>query len=792
MPIPGQWGFTQNESRAKFEEYGNINSFWFDHLFFSTVTTDYRYFTDFYASHIGNNDQYYRLQLGETGKQYLTLQWDQLPHLYSTTAQSVFGGSSTFLTAPPAGATAGFGGACPSAGTTTFLAAQACAAAIQANVHTINLGIQRDKGTVTYRSTPDDKSEFKVEYSHERRWGNIETGVSSGQALNGTVGPSGTAFAVPMPIADTTHDARATYQYTGTSPWGMRFTANAQYGVSIYRDDFPSFLVQNPFYGSTQTANATPGYLNQPSLWPSNNGAISHRHGRRRPAGEEPLHGHGLVHHDAAERCVHPAESECECLQRRCDNSAISGNDGGSELELSAGSLDGKVDTLLINNVLTTQLSPDLKNKLTYRFYDYDNRTAPFLLLNHIINDTITCSTASGGGAVAGACPHVSQFSSQTKQNAGDELTWRPTRWLTTGIGYGWEHIDYTLSNATSTNENTGKVFADARPTDWLTVRSSYVYGVRTNQNYDYLNNVYTTITAQPPACNTATMAGCLNIGGIEQNPLERIFTLADRVRQKGNFYVDFDVAPGITITPTVGFKLDRYNDPPIPLQFTVGNPVVSTIGFKKDNDINLGVDSTIQLTSSAKLITSYMYEAIDRDYLWASGNTGPTGASPLANFVNVASKDFVHTVAVKLALDLKPRVLDLVLGYTFQRALETGAGVSCAPGSTAATCTSAGNLVLENNLPNVTNTYQLFDAVLKYKFDQDQVKAWGWTGQGYVKLRYAYEMNRVTNWQSDVMMPFMFAVAPSGTGGGNKVWLAGDNPNYNAQLIMATLGLTW
>jgi MtrB/PioB family decaheme-associated outer membrane protein len=780
-PVPGSWAYTQHESRAKFEEYGNLNpGFWFDHIFFNAVTTDYSRYADFYGSHIGNNDQYFRLQLGETGKQYLTLEWDQIPHLYSTTAQSLYGGSKTFLTAPDLSAS------CPSTGPATAAAATVCATAIQANLHTINLGIQRDKGTVVYRSTPDDKSEFKVEYSHERRWGNIETGVTSGTTTGG-IGTGGTAMQVPMPIADTTQDARASYQYTGTSPWGMRFTGSAQYAVSIFRNDLTSFDVQNPFihFNGVGSGNATPGYLNQASLYPDNMAqSFTGTVGADLPAKSRYM---GTFSYTMM-RQNDPFMAQTSSANIFSFGGAIV--PAATIPPPSRGSLDGSVNTMLFNNVLTTQITPELKNKLSYRYYDYDNRTSPLLMQQWVVGDTANACSAS-----ASYCPHVTQFSSNTKQTAGDELTWRASNMLTTGLGYGWERIDYTLANAKATNENSGKIFADAKAADWLTVRTSYLYAVRNSDNYNYLANVWGPITngSGNPAANcavpstTAAVGTCAGTGGIEINPLMRVFMLADRVRQKGNVYIDFETMPGIVITPTIGLKLDRYNDPANTLMVP-GKGTANTIGLKQDNDINLGVDLTAQLTGSTKLITSYMYEAINRTFLWATGNT--TAASNLANYDRVSSNDFVHTISAKLAIDLKPQVLDLVLGYSISRALETGGGVTCA--GTVAQCSSGASLALANSVPNATNTYQLFDAVLKYKFNQDQMRAAGWMGQGYMKLRYVYETNHVSNWQSDSMMPYMYAVAPSATGGGNKVWMAGDNPNYSAQLIMATLGLTW
>ena len=50
-------------------------------------------------------------------------------------------------------------------------------------------------------------------------------------------------------------------------------------------------------------------------------------------------------------------------------------------------SLDGKINTLLSNNVLTTQITPDLKTKLSYRYYDYDNGTPELNITNWVVAD---------------------------------------------------------------------------------------------------------------------------------------------------------------------------------------------------------------------------------------------------------------------------------------------------------------------------------------------------------------------------------------------------------------------
>jgi len=816
---PTTWSYTTPESRAKFEEYGNINpGFWFDHLKFGAATTDGRYYGDFSAKHIGNNDQSYSLELGETGRQYLTLEWDQIPHLYSTTAQSIFGGTPTFLIAPVdpgfTAANACNGALGPVGANLSAIQAanaQRCSDTINKYLHTINLGIQRDKGTIEYRSTPSDAWEFNVAYSHEHRYGTQENGITSvtGTPAAPTVGTNATAMAVPTPINDTTQDARAGLQYTGTSPWGMRFTTNAQYAASFYNNNYALFDIENPFVPYTIGGLANnPGSLNQFSLAPSNNAqSFTGTVGADLPWKSRYMGTFAYTMMRQDDPFMSPLAP------------GLAPIGGAAFLAASApsrGSLDGKIDTMLFNNVLTTQLTPDLKSKLSYRYYSFENNTPYLLQPVWIANDSAPCNVAG-----TSYCPHATQFENYIKQNAGADLTWRANSWLTTGIGYGWEHYNYTQADVSATNQNSGKVFADAKPTDWFNVRSSYEYSSRRYENYNFLNNVWAQITnwslptgatPLPLGCGTgvqttgALPGACAAVGGIQQNNLMRMFDLANRDRQKAKVLIDFEVAPGIVITPTFGMQLDRYPNAPgaiyntaVPVPGVIG--MVNTIGTRANNNYNLGADLAMAVNSSTQLVITYlhetvfntMYSATGQQRLLPNGTVGsPAGMNAISNYDTFATNDYIDTVTAALNVELTPKVLDLKLGYTFMHANETGGGVYCLINCGAPSATQASTTALANAIPDAKTTYQLFEGTLKYKFNQDQLRSMGWTGQGYAKIRYVYEMNHVNNWQSNSMMPYMYAVLPTQTGGGNKIWMAGDNPNYNAQLIMATLGLSW
>ena len=111
-------------------------------------------------------------------------------------------------------------------------------------------------------------------------------------------------------------------------------------------------------------------------------GQCVHGDSRRGSAGQEPLHGHGVLHHDAAERgfpAVHQSirrrvtDGRLQVIRRR-------------PAVLPASSLNGAINTLLSNNVLTTQITPDLKSKLSYRYYDFDNNTPELLFADWVMS----------------------------------------------------------------------------------------------------------------------------------------------------------------------------------------------------------------------------------------------------------------------------------------------------------------------------------------------------------------------------------------------------------------------
>ena len=129
---------------------------------------------------------------------------------------------------------------------------------------------------------------------------------------------------------------------------------------------------------------------------------------------------------------------------------------------------DRETSTMLFNNVLNTQITSDLKSTLRYRYYKYNAENTPANLTNYPPNPDSTTGAPDDETSLRYPTDY-------TKQNASAQLAWHAVKWLTLGAAYDWERWDRTYRDTDTTNENTGKVFADAK-WGWSTLRTSFQY----------------------------------------------------------------------------------------------------------------------------------------------------------------------------------------------------------------------------------------------------------------------------------------------------------------------------
>ena len=577
--------FQGGNSLAKFYEYRDLRPGPFGDFNVAFGSKDGLYEVDAWGKNVGYNDQRYNAYLSKAGEQYFNFMWDETPHIYSTSASTLFNtnGNALTLANPNIGNT--IRNAVGPAWAETAANGAKVGTIINQNVHPTDIGIRRDTADLEYRYTPTDNWDIKANYSHLRRTG------SQADSVLFTPTNDGARADVAKPVADTTQNFGVNGEYAGTSAWGQKFNAMIGYNGSVYKDDFLGYTVQNPFCDPVGGSCAVPPVgsntaslpLAQMSTPPDNQmNGVTGTLGADLPFKSRYM---GTIGYTGMRQ-------NAQFLPFSINPVTLAGGVQGASLaSLPQQSLNGSINTLLVNNVVTTQITSDLKTKLSYRYYDYDNQTPQLTINDWAIADA---ETARSHASYSPVNPLMVGY---IKQNGAAEVTWRPVNSVNVGSSYNYEHYDFTRFDASSTAENTGKVYGDWKPALWVTARASASYGERRAGNYDYLGNVGMFQWPVPRATQLSTTA--LTPWPVSPNysPAYRQFYLDDRDRAQAKFQVDIDVLRNLTVTPTVNWRDDEF-------QLSQNQ-----LGLTHDRSTAAGVEVAYAATPDLRFLFSYMNE---------------------------------------------------------------------------------------------------------------------------------------------------------------------------------------
>lgn len=744
---------TQTESIAKYEEYGKVPAGLFmDWIKLDIGSNDGRYRFNFLGKDVGYDAQSYKFDFSEAGKQYLSLGWDQTPHIWSTSAKTLFDGvgSDNLTVSDPVQAALQKQWSAASANTAAGLAARNnINNIIDSNATQTDLIMQRDKFSAAYRITPTPDWDFNLSYSHEHR-----SGEKPG-TLNYTYGPPTGGFpsnviGVPIPVDDVTQIPKASGEYVGASSLG-RFSFKLAYAGSIYTDNLTELKAENPFGNTGATINFGNGTLMLP-LPPSNQA-------------------HAFSASGATDIPVFKSRfTTTNQYSRWTQNDAFidTSNNGLTADPLPASSLNGEVNNFLTNNTLTSSFTDTLHNKVHVRYYEHNNDTTELTFGNVVLAD----SELSAG-------PFVPEYTSYKKTNVDEDLTWNPVRWFTLGGGYGWERWDRSDNRfATETDENVGRMFANTQLTNWAQWRVSYSYGERRYDGYaiddgNWLNS--------------------------------RMFDLANRNEQRARSLLDISVTDAVTVTPTAGLRWDDYPE-----------TTALQTGVSSDHSWNAGIDIGVVVSPALRFTAGYSYEqdilAMSAAVPDAAGTTaGNACGFPTDGYTNPFTpytvpagciwadniKQTYHTFLTSVNWKVIPSKLDFRVSYVASWERESYNFTPCSINNV--NCNGvvvAGSTAAAQGLPwpDDTNLYQRLDATLRYYFDPDTLRQLGWKGKVIAKLRYTWERNDGSYWQSDALNAYFGTLTGNTelTGTSRSTFLAYDNPNYTVQLIAASLTFKW
>ncbi len=803
-PPPANWLTPVTaQSRAKFEEYGQVlPGAFLDWINLQAGTTDGRYAYDFWGRSVGINNQSYTLDASELGRHYLSLGWDQTPHLISTSAKSIFGGTWTALTVPNS-VKGALQDQLPNANANSVAGATArtnIENIINNNLGPLELSTQRDKATAAYRYTPTPDWDFGVDYSHEHRTGLRPTGVSWGYTNAAVISSNRPTniIEIPQPLNDTTQNVDAKGEYVGTTFWGTRWTTNLKYSGSLYNNDVKEIDIENPFCLTCSLftgVNRGPNALRWTPL-PSNNV-------------------NGITSSTAVDLPFWTSRfvNTFQYNAMRQDDAFVNTGTNGLVMPpvtlggVPVGSLDGKVDTFLWNGVYTGRPTKDLQLTIRGRHYDIDNRTPSLHIDNWIWGDS---GCAGGTPSITGVCaPNAASARnslpiSYTKDNASGEATWRPhgaSGWAGVGGGVYWERYDRHLRDVNVTNEYSGKTWVDLDPIEYVHARVSYLYGQRRYDQYNAEEFV------EVPGLQFSEVASNM-----------RKFDIANRNRHKAEFMLEWTPGRFVTFSPNAGLRWDDYPD-------DVFNP----LGLRWDHSWNAGMEIAAMVQPTLKLMVSYNYE--DRRLNVAGGSGGanfitgdlngcPTSAAlnpeniigPACTWRSDINQRY-HTFMAAADWKVIPSRFDLRLEYLYARGSEANTTTPCsAPlivagaafGTNCAGLNTTGSnppgvtlvdpaLVNGGQFPTETNTFQRFNVIGRYYVDPTVVQQMGFKGDVTIKVRYTWEKNENSNWAIDNLTPYVpTADTTELTGANRSLFLAAFNPNYTAQIVAVSTVLKW
>ncbi len=421
------------QDRAKFEQYRTVPSgVLFQRFFLRFSPADSLPTLQLSGYHLGEQDQSLWLRAHQPGHADLQVQWDRIPHTFSTNARAL--GGQTLR------------------GVYTLPVPRPDTATLNGSAYLAPIRSRWDPIKLSLALTPKPEWGFKAEYTQTGRNGDRPIGMAMGGSGNNT-------REIMEPIDQTVHDFRLSQSYAKP-----RYQVIVTYGLSQFTNALQSVTSDNPLViVDSLRAGTSRG---RTALAPNN---IA-----------QSLTATAAVNLARRTRITGTVSYGWRAQNQAFISPTINAKNLDSLVRAAyvfPTSLHGSVHTSTANLSLNSRPLRTVTVNARYRRYDFQDKTPDISVPILVISDRTMA---------AGAAREAFPF---TRDNADVSASWRPIAPVTLTAGYGWDRIerDTAVRNVNRASENTRRVSLDYTGISWLTLRGTVSYATRRADGYHQL-----------------------------------------------------------------------------------------------------------------------------------------------------------------------------------------------------------------------------------------------------------------------------------------------------------------
>ncbi|HSE95368.1 MAG TPA: MtrB/PioB family outer membrane beta-barrel protein, partial [Methylomirabilota bacterium] len=427
------------QERAKLEEYRDLDEQPFGAFRLRFAPVDEAYSAWLSGLYVGQEDQEFALGVARPGLFTGEFEWNQIPHLYSTTGRLLATRPEDNIFALPT--------------------PRPPLAAYNAAPRLDEISQRWDVGRFSFTLTPTPDIDILLEYTRIKKDGDVPRGFGFGS-------PGSNFIEVLEPIDQTIHDFRAKGSWVGEG-----WQAQAYYALSIFENEFRFLRSDNPCFQLSACGGDAAGPATGQSAAPPGN--MAHTFGVA-----------GGVNLPMRTRVTANASYSLRLQDEDFLPHTINPTINSPLLALPKQSLDGTVGIFLLNLNATARPLPPLTVTARYRLFDFDDMTDQIVFPGHVVSDRTLVTD-----------PRSADRFEYTKHNADLDARWRFTPRYAGTLGAGWERWDRNdHREVQESDEYFARLKLDATPLDWLLVRLAYLPSFRRIGDYDTFAHIAHTV----------------------------------------------------------------------------------------------------------------------------------------------------------------------------------------------------------------------------------------------------------------------------------------------------------